>query len=342
MTPCVFGLAGLSLSADERAFFRDADPAGYILFARNCETVAQVRALTDDLRSLHGRDALFITIDQEGGRVARMKPPAWPAYPPGAAFDRLYDVAPITAMEAARVNALAIGLDLAEAGISSGALPLLDVATGDMHDVIGDRALGHDPDRVASLGRAVLDGLLEAGVQGIVKHMPGHGRATADSHHRLPVVTADTDALEIDLAPFRALNDAAIAMTAHIVYPAWDRERPATQSPTIIAEIIRKAIGFDGLLLSDDIDMQALTGSVPERAWAAITAGCDLVLNCWARQDDMIAIAAALPAMTPLAVERLDRAMQPVDVAGAFQGAELRREAIAKRDALLRAGGIAP
>lgn len=333
MTPAIFGLAGLTLSDDERAFFRDADPAGYILFGRNIENRAQLRALTDELRAIHGREHCFICIDQEGGRVARMKAPEWLAYPPGKKFDRLYDVAPISAIEAARNNAEALGLDLAEAGISVDCLPLLDVRQPGANDVIGDRALGCEPQRVAALGRAVLQGLRSAGVAGVVKHMPGHGRAMADSHKALPIVTANAEELETDIAPFRALASAPIAMTAHIRYTAWDDQNPATQSPFVIEEIIRQSIGFDGLLLTDDLDMEALDGTVPERASRAIAAGCDLALNCWAKMDDMVGIASALPAMSAETAGRLDRALAETDVAMpdlARQGA-----LIDKRDALL-------
>ena len=309
MLPAIFGIAGPSLTADERAFFRAADPAGYILFARNCETRAQLRALTDDLRSLHGRDRLLISIDQEGGRVARMKPPEWLSFPPGAVFDRLWDVAPASAIEAARANAEALGLDLAEAGITVDCLPLLDVRQPGAHDVIGDRALGTEPLRVAALGRAVLDGLARAGVAGVVKHIPGHGRAGADSHKELPTVTASAAELETDLAPFRTLASAPIAMTAHVRYTAWDADNPATQSSFVIEEIIRKVIGFDGLLLSDDLDMEALTGSVPERAARAIAAGCDIALNCWAKLADMEGIASLLPPFSPQGTARLERAL---------------------------------
>lgn len=333
MLPAVLSLSGPVLTAEERAFFRDADPAGYILFGRNVVDRAQLRALTDDLRALHGRDHLFIAIDQEGGRVARMKPPEWQAYPPGEAFDRLYDIAPASAIEAARANAQALGMDLAEAGISVDCLPLLDVRQPGAHDVIGDRALGSEPLRVAALGRAVLEGLAAAGVAGVVKHMPGHGRAMADSHKALPTVTAGEEELEADIAPFRTLAHSPAAMTAHIVYTAWDRENPATLSPFVIGEIIRRRIGFDGLLLSDDLDMEALSGSVPERAARAIAAGCDIALNCWAKMDDMTGIARALPAMTPVTAARLERALavtgvSPPDMAA--QGALL-----ARRDALL-------
>lgn len=339
MTPAIFGLSGLTLTADERAFFRDCDPAGYILFGRNIQSRAQVRALTDELRAIHGRDRLLICIDQEGGRVQRMKAPEWLAYPPGEVFDRLYDVAPATAIEAARANAEALGIDLAEAGINVDCLPLLDVRQPGAHDVIGDRALGSEPMRVAALGRAVLDGLARAGVCGVVKHMPGHGRAGDDSHKELPTVTASEADLEADIAPFRTLANAAIAMTGHILFTAWDRENPATQSPFVIEEIIRKRIGFAGLLLTDDLDMEALSGSVPERAARAIAAGCDVALNCWAKMDDMIGIAKALPAMTSEALARLDRALADTDVNRADRA--WQADLLARRDALIAAGGAA-
>ena len=338
MTPAIFGMAGPVLTAEERAFFRESDPAGYILFGRNIETRVQVRALTDSLRDLHGRDDLFICIDQEGGRVARMKAPEWLAYPPGEVFDRLYDVAPASAIEAARANAQALGMDLAEVGITVDCLPLLDVRQPGAHDVIGDRALGSEPLRVAALGRAVLDGLARAGVVGTVKHIPGHGRALCDSHKQLPTVTASAEELELDIAPFRALAQAPVAMTAHIVYTAWDRENPATQSPFVIREIVRQRIGFAGLLLSDDLDMEALSGTVPDRAERAIAAGCDLALNCWARMDDMVGIAERLPAIAAESRARLDRAMAWV--------ADRRAQAdqgtlIARRDSLLAYAGAA-
>lgn len=309
MTPAIFGLSGPMLSTDERAFFRDADPAGYIIFGRNVVDRAQLRALTDDLRAIHGRDRLLICIDQEGGRVARMRPPVWPAYPAGEMFDRLFDIAPASAIQAARLNAHALGLDLAEAGISVDCTPLLDVRQPGAHDVIGDRALGAEPLRVAALARAILDGLRTAGVEGVIKHMPGHGRALADSHKQLPTVTASEAELEADLAPFRALNTAPIAMTGHIRFTAWDADNPATLSPFVIGEVIRKRIGFDGLLLTDDIDMAALAGAIPERAVRAIAAGCDIVLNCWAKMDDMAGIAAALPTMSETTAARLERAL---------------------------------
>jgi beta-N-acetylhexosaminidase len=335
MVPAIFGLSGLTLTADERAFFADSDPAGYILFGRNVESRAQVRALTDELRSIHGRARTFICIDQEGGRVARMKPPVWAAYPTGAAFDRLYDLAPISAIEAVRANAHALGLDCAEVGISVDCLPLLDVRVPGAHDVIGDRAYGSEPLRVAALGRAALDGLARAGVAGTIKHMPGHGRAGADSHKELPTVTASEAELDVDLAPFKALAGTSIAMTGHIRFTAWDAENPATQSPFVIHEVIRNRIGFDGLLLTDDLDMEALAGTVPERAARAVAAGCDIALNCWARMEDMVGIAKALPTMTMASSVRLERALAPTADFSAPTDMTPQADLIAKRDALL-------
>ncbi len=332
MKPVIFGLSGDRITPDERAFFADADPAGYILFKRNCDTRAQVRALTDDLRALSGRDDVPILIDQEGGRVSRMQPPEWPAFPAGAAFDALYEIAPISAMEAARTNAKAIALTLAEVGINVDCLPLLDVRTPDTHPAIGDRALGSDPVRVASLGRHVIEGLRQGGVVGIVKHMPGQGRAVVDSHHELPLVDATEAELAADLSAFARLNDAPMGMTGHIMFPVWDATRCATMSPVIIADIIRGRIGFDGLLMSDDLDMKALSGDVSDRAAGCVAAGCDIALNCWGRMDEMMAIAAKLPEITTRGAERLAAAMATITPATDY--AEIPA-LIAKRDELL-------
>ncbi len=334
MTPAIFGLSGLTLTAEERAFFADSDPAGYILFGRNIENRAQVRALTAEIRSISGRERCFICIDQEGGRVARMKPPEWASYPAGEAFDRLYDIAPSSAIEAARLNAEAIGLDLAEVGITVDCLPLLDVRQPGADDVIGDRALGSEPLRVAALGRATLAGLARAGVAGVVKHLPGHGRTTTDTHKSLPTVTATAEELERDLAPFRALADAPIGMTGHLLFTAWDTENPSTQSPTIIKNVIRGAIGFDGLLLTDDLDMEALAGSIPERAARSVAAGCDIALNCWARMDDMTGIAAALPTLSGASLARYERAPEAFSPTS-DTAIERQRDLIAMRDTLL-------
>lgn len=332
MTPAIFGIAGPSLSQEERAFFADADPAGYILFARNCEDKAQLRRLTDDLRSIHGREQLIISIDQEGGRVARMKPPVWQRYPAGEAFARLWDIAPASAIEAARANAEAMGRELAEMGVTVDYHAPFDVRRKETDDVIGDRALGSDPLQVAALGRAVLDGMSRAGIVGCLKHMPGHGRATCDSHKELPRVAASDEDLAVDLEPFRTLAAHPLGMSAHIVFEAWDADHPATLSAKVIDEIIRRRIGFDGLLLSDDIDMQALDGTIPDRARLALEAGCDIVLNCWAKMDDQRAIVEQSPDLGDAAAERLERVH---DAMTAPQDGPDTAELLAKRDALL-------
>jgi beta-N-acetylhexosaminidase len=332
MQAAIYGFAGTALTADERAFFRDCKPAGYILFARNIESRAQLRALTDSLRGLEGQDSVPILIDQEGGRVARMKPPEWQAFPAGAAFDRLYQVAPSSAIEAARVNARALGLMLAECGLNVDCLPVLDVRQQGASEIVGDRSLGAEPMQVAALGRAMLDGLASAGVLGVVKHMPGHGRALVDSHHELPVVTAGTDDLAIDLEPFERLRDAPMGMVAHVVYSAWDPDHPASQSPTVIRDIIRGRIGFDNFLMSDDSNMNALRGSPGERAAACVAAGCDSALPCDGVLDHNIDVAGHVPELSAEGAERLARAMAltftPDD------GPDFA-DAVAKRDALL-------
>ncbi|WP_294196420.1 beta-N-acetylhexosaminidase [uncultured Sphingomonas sp.] len=309
MKPVIFGLSGPVLTPDERAFFARVRPAGYILFRRNVETRAQLSALTDSLRELEGREDVAILVDQEGGRVARLSPPEWPAFPAGPTFDALYERAPMSGIEAARANGHALGLMLAEVGITVDCHPILDIARPDTTEAIATRAFGREPMRVAAMGRATLEGLAAGGVVGVVKHMPGHGRALLDSHHDLPTVTAPAAELEADLAPFRALAHAPMGMTSHIVYQAWDAARPATLSPVVIEEIIRGRIGFDGLLMTDDIDMKALSGSAGEKAAGAIAAGCDVVLDCWARMPEMEEIAARLDEIAPRARDRLDRAM---------------------------------
>jgi beta-N-acetylhexosaminidase len=332
MKPVIFGLSGLTLTADEAAFFRDAAPAGYILFKRNVENKSQLRSLTDSLRELSGRADVPILIDQEGGRVARMGPPEWPAFPAGPAFDALYETAPMSAIEAVRVHALATALMLYEVGINVDCWPLLDVAQADTTEAISTRALGHEPMRVAAMGRAIMDGLRRGGVVGVVKHMPGHGRALVDTHYHLPTVTASDADLEIDLAPFKALAGAPMGMTSHIVFQVWDPDRPATLSPIIINDIIRQRIGFDGLLMTDDIDMKALSGSAGDKAAGAIAAGCDLVLDCWGRMDEMVDIAGRLGEMPAVSLDRLERAM--ATIAGVVPEGDIA-ELTAKRDALL-------
>ena len=335
MKPVIFGLAGPTLTADERAFFAAVQPAGFILFRRNVVDRMQLRVLTDTLRELTGRDRLPILVDQEGGRVARLGPPEWPPFPAGPLFDHLYDIAPITAIEAARANAQALGLMLDEVGITVDCLPLLDVAQPDTTDAIASRAYGREPMRVAAMGRATLEGLGAGGVVGVVKHMPGHGRALVDSHHLLPTVAASAVELEVDLEPFRRLAGAPMGMTSHIVFEAWDAERPATLSRAVIDGIIRGAIGFEGLLMTDDIDMKALSGSAGDKAAAAIAAGCDLVLDCWGRMDEMVEIAARLDPIGSRSRERLDVAMASVGTVTGEIG-----ECIGIRDALFAAAGL--
>ena len=339
MIPAIFGCSGPDLTADERAFFRDADPAGYILFGRNCETREQLRALTDDLRSIHGRDKLLVSIDQEGGRVARLRPPQWSPYPAGEAFDLLYKLAPASAIEAARANAHAMALELSAMGITVDYHPPLDLRQPGAHDVIGDRSLGSDPMQVAAIGRAIIEGLASGGVAGCIKHMPGHGRSTCDTHKEMPTVEASAEELESDIAPFRALNSAPVGMTGHLLFTAWDADNPATLSETIIRDIIRGKIGFDGLLLTDDIDMEALEGTIPERSARAHAAGCDIILNCWAKMDDMKGICEVIPTMTEKTSERLEAALKDTKVAPAM--AEEQPELLAKRDALLALAGEA-
>jgi beta-N-acetylhexosaminidase len=334
MQAAIYGFEGPALTEDEHRFFRDSDPAGFILFRRNIENPAQLLQLTDSLRELTGRDDVPILIDQEGGRVARMRPPEWPAFPAAERFADLYRRAPSSAIEAARANARALGLMLRSVGINIDALPLLDVRQEGASDIIGDRALGSEPMQVAALGRAVLDGLASAGVIGIVKHIPGHGRALVDSHHELPVVTASADELETDLEPFERLSPAPMGMMAHVVYTAWDPDRPASQSPVVIHDIVRERIGFDGFLMSDDSNMNALSGSQAERAAKCVAAGCDVALPCNGVLSDNIEIANALGEISIEGAERLARAMAGTRVE--VEGTDFA-EAIATRDQLLAA-----
>ena len=332
MQAAIYGLAGTELTPEEAAFFSDSRPSGYILFKRNIESREQLRRLTDALRDLEGHDEVPILIDQEGGRVARMRPPEWQTFPPGEAFDRLYQLAPSSAIEAARVNARALGLMLYEVGINVDCLPMLDVRQPGANDIVGDRALGSEPMQVASLGKAILDGLKSAGVLGVIKHIPGHGRAMADSHLELPVVDAGENELAIDIEPFERLRDAAMGMTSHLLYKQWDPVRPASQSPIVVHEIIRQRIGFDGFLMSDDIGMEALAGDHGQRAAACVAAGCDVALHCDGKMENMILVANAVPEISAEGEARLSRAMamrftpdDEMDFA----------EAVAKRDALL-------
>lgn len=294
------GIAGTRLAPAERDFFRSADPWGFILFARNVENPEQLRRLTGDLRDAVGRDAI-VTVDQEGGRVQRLRAPHWREWP-----------APLDQAEAgARAMWLRyrlIGAELRDAGIDSDCAPTLDVAQADTHPFLRNRCFGTDPARVAELGRAAADGLLAAGVLPIMKHMPGHGRAVADSHHDLPMVSVGEDELDaLDFAPFRALNDLPMGMTGHIRFAALD-DAPATSSARMVA-MIRDKIAFDGLLVTDDIGMNALSGTEPERAAASIAAGCDLVLHCNGDIGTMEPVVAAAGSMSPDAQRRADAAL---------------------------------
>ncbi|MFG1383175.1 beta-N-acetylhexosaminidase [Xanthobacter versatilis] len=324
----IAGCAGPHLTKDERAFFADAAPWGFILFARNVETPDQVRALVADLRAAVGWQAPVL-IDQEGGRVQRLRPPHWPEYPPAEPFGALYLSDPVAALEAARLNSRAIAADLYALGIDVDCLPCADLRHPDGHGIIGNRAYGTEPGPVAALARAAAVGLLEGGVLPVLKHIPGHGRAPADSHERLPVVTAPRAELEAaDFAAFRLLADLPLGMTAHVVYADIDPERPATTSPKVMDEVIRGSIGFTGLLMSDDLSMGALAGDMATRGRDALAAGCDLLLHCNGRLDEMTIVAGVSPQLSGAALERADRALALRQIPAEVDTAALR-EAVA-------------
>ncbi|MDY0240926.1 MAG: beta-N-acetylhexosaminidase [Rhodospirillaceae bacterium] len=305
----IFGCASLRLSDAEKSFFAKVDPLGFILFSRNIDTPAQVAALVAEFRECVGRDAPVL-IDQEGGRVQRLRPPHWRKRPPMAVFGALAAKDRALACRAARLNAHLIAADLAALGINVDCAPLIDVPTLGSHDIIGDRAFAPDPVLVGELGRAVHDGLLDGGVMPVVKHIPGHGRAVVDSHLDLPVVDADMETLVgWDFPPFRVLADAPWAMTAHIIYRAIDLEHPATISPRVIGDVIRGVIGCRSFLLSDDLSMKALSGDFAQRTHASLAAGCDAVLHCNGDMAEMEAVAGALRPLSDAARERLDRAL---------------------------------
>ena len=306
MRAFVSGCQGFRLSQEERAFLREADPWGLILFKRNVESREQLRALTSEFRALVGRDAPVL-IDQEGGRVQRLAPPLWAAYPAAARFDA--ELGRERAEAAVRLTMRLIAHDLREVGINVDCAPVLDVADEATHAVIGSRAYGRDPARVAALARAAMAGLLAGGVAPVVKHIPGHGRARADSHLELPVVEASRAELGRDFAPFRALKDAPAAMTAHVVYTALDRERPATTSPKVLSQIVRADIGFDGLLISDDLSMKALGGPFEARTRAVFAAGVDIALHCNGDLAEGRPVAQATPPLAGRALERAEALM---------------------------------
>jgi beta-N-acetylhexosaminidase len=306
----ITGLAGPDLLPAEHAFLAAARPAGIILFARNCQSHDQIRRLVDDSRDAIGSDSALVLIDQEGGRVQRLRPPLGRALPAAAGYGALYAADPEDACRAAFLASRQTAADLSVLGINTNCAPVLDVPVPGSHNVIGNRAYGAMKAQVAALGAAVADGLMAGGVLPVMKHIPGHGRGTADSHHALPVVDTPRDILEAtDFAPFRALAHLPAAMTAHVRYSAIDAEHPATTSPAIIGGVIRGAIGFDGLLMSDDISMKALSGSVRENAVATLAAGCDLVLHCNGVLAEMEAVAASSPSLEGRALTRLEAAL---------------------------------
>jgi len=334
----ITGVSGLILNDAEREFIRAERPWGFILFKRNIESPAQVAALVGELRSAAGMADAAVLIDQEGGRVQRLGPPHWPVYPPGASFSALYDIDPKLGLTAARLSSRLIAADLIDLGITVDCLPLADVPVAGADAVIGNRAYGTEPDKVAAIARAVTDGLEQGGVLPVLKHIPGHGRATADSHFRLPTVDTARDELErTDFAAFRPLADLPMAMTAHVVFSALDPVHPATTSATIIEQVIRGLIGFQGLLMSDDVSMNALAGSIAERTRAIVSAGCDMVLHCNGNIDEMREVARETPELAGKALERAKATLaarkqpEPLD----------RQAARAELDALLNRVGTA-
>ncbi len=336
----ITGCEGLILTANEESFIDQAKPWGLILFGRNVDTPDQVRALTSRFRELVGRDNAPVLIDQEGGRVQRMKQPNWRTYPPGRAYADHYSREAVAGLKATRLVYRLLARDLADVGINVDCVPVLDVPQPGSHDIIGDRAYGMTADQVALLGRAASQGLMDGGVLPIIKHIPGHGRAFADSHLELPVVHASRDELNrIDFVPFAALADIPMAMTAHVVYAAIDAEAPCTLSATIIGEVIRKQIGFDGLLMSDDLSMKALDASLPDavgssdnfqssmhaRGVLALRAGCDILLHCNGNMDEMVQVADAAGRLDGLPLKRANRALSFLRTPDDFDVAEAER-----------------
>ena len=320
----ISGLAGTSLSTSERAFLRDAQPWGAILFQRNVEAPEQVRRLTGSIRDELGRNAPIL-VDQEGGRVQRLGPPHWFSYPPGAVYGRLYERSTALGERAAFLAGSNIAGDLLAVGIDVDCAPIADVPVAGADKVIGDRAYAGAPDAVAAIARAFADGLLAGGVLPVLKHLPGHGRATTDSHRELPRVGAELEVLRAcDFAVFRHLSNLPLGMTAHVVYGAIDPIAPATTSGTVVNEVIRGWIGFRGLLMTDDISMGALSGPIAERSRASIAAGCDLVLHCNGELGEMEEVAGAVPVLAGEAAARAETAL-------ALRGREKPADTVALR-----------
>jgi beta-N-acetylhexosaminidase len=334
----ITGVSGTELSAAEREFMRAERPWGFILFKRNVETPAQVSSLVRQLRESIDDPKAPVLIDQEGGRVQRFGPPHWPIYPPGSVFGALYDIDHALGLSAARLSARLIAADLVESGVTVDCLPLADVPVAGADAVIGNRAYGTEPHKVAAIGRAVTDGLEQGGILPVLKHIPGHGRATADTHFRLPVVDTSRAELEkTDFAAFRPLADLPMAMTAHVVFSALDPAHPATTSATIIEQVIRGVIGFQGLLMSDDVSMNALAGSIAERTRAIVAAGCDMVLHCNGKLDEMREVAAETPELSGKALQRARLALAARKTPQPFD----RLAARAELDGLIDRAGLA-
>jgi beta-N-acetylhexosaminidase len=315
----ISGCSGTSLSDQERVFFAQARPCGLILFARNCESPAQLRALVSAFRDAVESDEALVLIDQEGGRVQRLKPPAWRQMPPAKVYGDLYRDDQVLARGAAYAGARLIAAELRAAGITVNCTPVLDVPEPGAHDIIGDRAFSSDPEIVSELGRAVVEGTLAGGVLPVIKHVPGHGRARADSHLALPRIDATAAELcDVDFQPFIALAEAPLAMTAHVLLPAFDEERPASISPVIMGEVIRELIGLKGLVMSDDIGMAALGGAFAERASAVIAAGCDVALHCSGELAEMREVAGVVPPLAGESAARFARAIAELGEPQAF------------------------
>jgi len=310
VSAAIYGCSGHALTEEERAFFREVQPWGFILFKRNVGDPVQLAALTAELRDAVGRHAPIL-IDQEGGRVQRMGPPHWPKYPPGAAYLKATND-PLAARELARLAGRLLAADLKAVGIDVDCAPVLDTPVEGAHDIIGDRAYARDPATVAQLGRAKAEGLMAGGVLPVIKHIPGHGRAFADSHHELPVVDTAWDELDAwDFAPFRSLSDMPMAMTAHVVYRAIDRTNPATTSKKAM-KLVRESLGFNGLIMTDDLSMKALSGSFTERAERSLKAGCDVVLHCNGDLTEMAAVAEGVGALKGRAKARAEAALKRI------------------------------
>jgi beta-N-acetylhexosaminidase len=323
----ISGCLGAELSSEETAFFRDRRPWGFILFARNLKETNQIADLTASFRDAVGRPNAPVLIDQEGGRVQRLRPPLAPNYPSGAALGAIYRQSPEAGRQAARMLSRLHAIDLRKLGINVDCLPVLDVPVEGANNVIGDRAYGFDPKTVTEMGREAALGLMDGGVLPVMKHMPGHGRGMADSHHHVPVVTASLDELKRhDFVPFAAMADLPLAMTGHVIFTAIDADRPATASPIVIEEIIRGYLKYDGLLMTDDLSMNALSGDMSRRARAIFDAGCDMALHCHGIMDEMIAVADQAPVLSGKPLQRGEAALARITAMDEHDEMALRTE----------------